>query len=134
MRVKLIGIALLAAIGFAEPVVIDTGGLWRQIKRTLTTEGDGLAGDRYFQNIQDARIPPAHLKFHGSVVSEPSSSELIVNVDDPAGDARLRCLFGLKDEIPAGTSVHFEGVVRAYTTNPYTLTLDVRPEDIDGLP
>ena len=129
MKLKLIVIALLTAIGFAQPVAIDTGALWRQIKGTLTAKGD-----RYFQIIQDANIPPLHRRFSSNVVSQPSPDELIVNVDDAAGDARLRCLFGLNGAIPNGTPVHFEGVVRAYTTNPYTLTLDVRPEDIDGLP
>jgi hypothetical protein len=57
-----------------------------------------------------------------------------VNVDDPAGDARLRFLLALKGNIPDGTPVHLQGVARSYAKNPYRLTLDVEDGKIDGLP
>jgi hypothetical protein len=52
-----------------------------------------------------------------------------VNVDNSVGDAILRFLIAVKIPLAVGTPVHFEGVVRAYSENPYTLTIEVLPED-----
>jgi hypothetical protein len=132
MTLRLIGIVLISVIGFAQTPAPrhGRGELWRMIRNTLTT----IEGDRYFQQIKGSQVPPAHQRFSGSVVSQPSPNELIVNVDDPAGDARLLLLFAPNGAISAATAVHFEGVIRSYTTTPYRLTLDVLPADIDGLP
>jgi hypothetical protein len=132
MSLRLIGIVLISVIGFAQtptPRVVP-GEIWRMIRNALTIP----EGDRYFQQIKGAQIPPAHQRFSGNVVSQPSPNELIVNVDDPAGDARLLFLIAPNGTISAATAVHFEGVIRSYTTTPSRLTQDVRPEDIDGLP
>jgi hypothetical protein len=67
------------------------------------------------------------------VVSQPSPNELIVNVDNPAGDAILRLLIAMKKTVAVGALVHFEGVVRAYSRNPCRLTIEVLPEDVEGL-
>jgi hypothetical protein len=72
-------------------------------------------------------------RFSGEVVSQPSPNEVIVNVDNSVGDAILRFLIAVKRPLAVGTPVHFEGVVRAYSKNPYTLTIEVLPEDIEGL-
>jgi hypothetical protein len=127
VKPKLMGIVLAGAIGFAQPA-LDTGELWRNIRNALT----GADGDRYFkQNLEGAELP----RLDGQVVSQPSAHELIVNVDDPAGDARLRFLLALKGTIAAGTPVHFQGVARSYTKNPYQLTLAILEDDkIEGLP
>ncbi len=127
VRLKLIGIVLVAAIGFAQ-TAHDTGELWRNIRNVLT----GADGDRYFQQeIAGTELP----RLNGNVVSQPSPHELIVNVDDPRGDARLQFLLALKGTIAAGTPVHFQGVARSYTKNPYQLTLGILEDDkIEGLP
>jgi hypothetical protein len=131
MSLRLIGIVLISVIGFAQTPAPrrGTGEIWRMIRNTLTT----TEGDRYFQQIKGSQIPPAHQRFSGNVVSQSLSNELIVSVDDPAGDARLHFLFLSNGSISAGTAVHFEGVVRSYTANPYKLTFDVLPADIDSL-
>jgi hypothetical protein len=76
---------------------------------------------------------PGAQRFSGNVVSQPSPNQLIVNVDDPAGDAILRLLIEVKKTVAVGAPVRFEGLLRAYSRNPYRLTVDVLPEGIEGL-
>ena len=97
----------------------DTGpgdplDLWRNLRTALTTTNG------YFEQIKDCVVP---LRFDGRVVSQPGPKELIVNVDDPAGDAELRLTRGAKAQLAAGASIHFQGVVRTFTAHPYRLTL-----------
>jgi hypothetical protein len=127
VKLKLVGIVLVATIGFAQRAP-HTAELWRNIRNVLT----GADGDLYFkQQLEGAELP----RLDGKVVSQPSAHELIVNVDDPAGDARLQFLLELKGAIAAGTFVHFRGVARSYTKNPYQLTLAILEDDkIEGLP
>ncbi|HEX4135610.1 MAG TPA: hypothetical protein VHY84_13430 [Bryobacteraceae bacterium] len=131
MSLKLIGIVLVSVIGFAQapPPAPDPGNLWRMIRSALITP----TGDRYFQQIKDAQIPPEHRRFSGNVVSQTSPNELIVKVDNPVGDAILRLPIAVKRPVAVDAPVHFEGVVRAYSSNPYRLTIEVLPEDIEGL-
>jgi hypothetical protein len=131
MGLKLIGIVLVSAIGFAQAPApaSDPGDLWRMIRSALMS----LEGDKWFQQIKDAQIPPEHQRFSGNVVSQPSPNELIVNVDNPVGDAVLRLPVAAKRPVAMGAAVRFEGVVRAYSRNPYRLTIEVLPEDIEGL-
>lgn len=127
MKLKLAGIVLVAMIGFTQQAD-EASKLWRDIKSALT----GADGDHYFkQYLEGAELP----RFYGKVVSQPSAHELIVNVDDLAGDARLQFLLSLKGTIAAGTSVRFRGVPLSYTKNPYQLTLAILGDDkIEGLP
>ena len=131
MSLKLIGIVLVSVIGFAQAPASapDPGDLWRTIRSALTTP----EGNIFFQQIKDCQIPPEHQRFSGNVVSRPSPNELIVNVANPAGDAILRFPIAVKRPVAVGAPVHFEGVVRSYRRNPYRLTIEVLPEDIEGL-
>jgi hypothetical protein len=70
--------------------------------------------------------------FDGTVVSQASQTTLIVNIDNPAGDASLRFSHPVKGIVP-GTLVHFRGVIESYTKEPYTLKLWVDDEDVVGL-
>jgi len=70
--------------------------------------------------------------FEGPVVFRPSASELIVNVDNARGDAKLKFDHALKNANP-GTYVYFKGVIRSYTSEPYMLTFEVDDEDVVGL-
>ena len=123
MRVKLIGLIALAAAGFAQATNrTDALDLWRQVRTNLTTSSD------FFAQIKDCLTP----RFYGQVVSQPGPNELIVNVDDSAGDAELRLTRGVKAQLSAGASIHFEGVVRSFTANPYRLKLEVWPEHFEA--
>ena len=63
-----------------------------------------------FSRSRDAVIPPESICFAGKVVSQPSPKTLVVNVDNPAGDATLKLAHTLKSVDP-GTLVYFNGAV-----------------------
>ncbi len=129
MRLRLIGIALVATLGFAQRPGVDPAVIWGKVRHALIADGDS-----YFAQIKGGLAPGAGSRFSGIVVSQPSPNELIVNVDDPEGDAALMFLPALNAAIAAGTPVHFQGVVQSYTKKPYRLTLALDGGDIDGLP
>lgn len=108
--------------------------LWRQIKSALTAAD----GDMYFTQIKDAEIPPAgqagFTMFSAKVVSQPSPKELLVAVDNPAGDATLEFETPLKGTIDAGTDMKFKGVLKSFVKDPFMLTLSADKEDVSGLP
>ncbi len=119
-----------AAFAAAHPDI----ALWRQIRDALRADG----GDAYFAQIKDAEIPPAgqasFTMFNAKVVSQPSPKELLVNVDNAAGDATLKFENPLKGTIDPGTAFKFKGVVESFVKEPYMLTLTADKEDVDGLP
>jgi hypothetical protein len=122
MNLKLIGIVLMSAVGFAQAPMPDPGDLWRKIRSALMAPD----GDKWFQQIKDAAIPDTvgqpERMFAGKVVSQPSPKTLVVNVDNPAGDATLK-LQNLLESVKPGTLVYFNGVVDSYMKEPYMLTL-----------
>jgi len=119
-----------AAFAAAHPDI----ALWRQIRDALKADG----GDAYFAQIKDAEIPPAgqasFTMFNAKVVSQPSPKELLVSVDNAAGDATLKFETALKGTIDPGTAFKFKGVVESFVKDPYMLTLTADKEDVDGLP
>ncbi len=117
-----------AAFAAAHPDI----ALWRQIRDAL--KGD--AGDMYFQQVKGSQVPPqdgAFKTFTGKVVSA-TGKDLLLNVDNAAGDATLRFENALKGTIDPGTEVKFKGVVEEFTKEPYNLVLTVDKEDVEGVP
>jgi hypothetical protein len=118
-----------AAFAAAHPDV----ALWRQIRMALTAPD----GDTYFGMIKDSAVPPeggAFTMFNAKVISQPSPNEILVNVDNLAGDATLKFESPLKGTIDPGTAFKFKGVIDSYQKDPYTLTFKAEKEDVDGLP
>jgi hypothetical protein len=119
-----------AAFAAANPDI----ALWRQIRGALTAAD----GDTYFGQIKDAEVPPAgqagFTMFRAKVISQPSPKELLVNIDNLAGDATLKFETALKGTIDPGTMVKFKGVVESFVKDPYMLTFTVEKEDVEGLP
>lgn len=120
-----------AAFAAAHPDL----ALWRQIRDAL--KGDG--GDAYFAQVKDSEVPPqtegaAFKMFTGKVVSQPSPKEILLNVDNPAGDATLEFEGPIKGTIDPGTEVKFKGGVDSFTKDPYNLTFKVDKDDVEGLP
>jgi hypothetical protein len=121
-----------ASAGFAaqHPDV----ALWRLVRTTL--EGEG--GASYFeQNMKGSLIPPPtgdFKQFKGKVVSQPNPKELVVSVDDPAGDAALVFAQPLRGKIDPGMQIEFAGVVESYTKEPYNVRITVERKDVSGLP
>jgi len=118
-----------AAFAAANPDI----ALWRQIHDALKAP----EGNTYFGQVKDSAIPPADgafKMFRAKVVSQPSPKELLVNVDNLAGDATLKFENPLKGTIDPGTPIKFKGVVESFVPEPYMLTLATEKEDIEGLP
>ena len=72
--------------------------------------------------------------FRAKVISQPSPKELLVNVDNLAGDATLKFETPLKGTIDPGTAFKFKGVVESFNKDPYTLVFTADKEDVNGLP
>jgi hypothetical protein len=131
-QLLLIGLLL---IGLVTPGAVRTNvqaqqadrpiDLWRLLQHALTSE----KGAAYFKQIQGSEIPPERRTFEGRVVSQPSAAELIVNVDNARGDAKLEFDHALKTVRP-GTLIYFKGVVHAWVKEPYMLTLNVEDEGV----
>jgi hypothetical protein len=121
----------VAAFNAAHPDI----ALWRQIREALKAD-DGPA---YFDKVKGSLIPPqdgAFKMFKGKVVSQPSKKEVLLNVENAAGDITLKFENDLKGTIDPGTEVSFKGVIESFVKDPYTLTLtiDDPKEDVDGIP
>ena len=107
--------------------------LWRQLRDALKADG----GDAYFTNIKGSGVPPdggAFAMFNAKVISQPSPKELLVNVDNVAGDATLKFENPLKGTIDPGTAFKFKGTIDSYVKEPYMLTFTADKEDVEGLP
>jgi tetratricopeptide (TPR) repeat protein len=108
---------------------------WETIRTALTAKD----GDTFFtDHLQGVALPPPPVAmFKATVVSVPSPKQILVNLDNAAGDAILKFDETIKGEIPPGTTIEFKGVADAYTKDPaYILTLEIQDPktDITGLP
>ena len=108
---------------------------WNTIKDALVADG----GEKYFADIKGSGIPPADSAgfkmFPAKVVAQNSPKELLVAVENPAGDATLQFDDPLTGTIEAGTAIKFKGVLDAFVKEPYMLTFSgLAKEDIEGLP
>jgi Tfp pilus assembly protein PilF len=110
--------------------------LWRKIRDALTAAD----GDTYFMQIKGSEIPPQEgadfKKFTAKVVMQTSPKELLLNLDNAAGDVTLRFENALKGTIEPGTEVKFKGVVEEFKKDPYNLVLTIEDpkEDVEGIP
>lgn len=117
-----------AAFAAAHPDI----ALWRQIRDALKADD----GAKYFEQVKGSGIPPdggAFKTFTGKVVSN-SGKEVVLNVDNPAGDTTLRFENALKGTIDPGTEVKFKGTVEEFMKDPYNLVLTVDKDDVEGIP
>ena len=113
--------------------------LWETLQNQLSAQGDTF----FAASLKDVQLPPAAgdtykgpAMFQATVVSA-TPKQLVVNVDNVAGDAILKFDDVIKGEIPAGTAIRFKGVVDAWTKDPtYVLTFVIQEpkSDIAGLP
>jgi hypothetical protein len=117
-----------AAFAAANPDI----AFWRTIRTALTAAD----GDTYFGQIKGSAIPPEgqFTMFRAKVISQPSPKELLVNVDNVAGDATLKFENPLKGTIDPGTAFKFKGVIDSYVKEPFMLTFTADKDDVDGLP
>jgi hypothetical protein len=109
--------------------------VWRTIKTGLT--GDNP--DQFFEStVKDAALPGSGLKFKGKLISakpEVRPKELTLAVEKPdVADCIIKLGEGetLAGKMDPGGDIEFEGVAKAYTKEPYMLTLEVEKDKISG--
>ena len=106
--------------------------LWRSLKNELT----GAEGQAYFEkNLKGADVPGGAgsvKQFSGKVVSA-AGKDVVVAVDNAAGDATLRFETPLRGKVEVGTDVQFDGVPESFTKEPYMITFAVDKTKVKGL-
>ena len=120
-----------AAFASAHPDI----AFWRTVRTALTAPD----GQTYFDMVKGSQIPPEgqpFMMFNAKVISQPSPKELLVNIDNLAGDATLRFEEPVKGMVDAGTAFKFRGVIDEFVKDPFMLTfkIDDPKMDTDGLP
>ncbi len=112
--------------------------MWKTIKTGLT--GDNP--DQFFEStVKDAALPGGAngvTKFKGKLISskpEVRPKELVVAVEKPdVADCTIKLDEGqtLPGKMDPGGEIEFEGVAKAYTKEPYMLTLETEKDKISG--
>ena len=123
-----------AAAAAADPAM----AMWKTIKEGLT----GASPDAFFDgSVKDALLPGknpttgADLKFKGKLVSMKPAlrpKTLVLSVQDPQGDVTLNFEMALPGKMELGAELEFAGEAKAYTKEPFMLTLEAEKENIVG--
>ena len=121
----------VAAFNAAHPDI----AFWRNVRTALTAAD----GQTYFDMIKGSQVPPdgqGFMMFNAKVISQPSPKEILVNIDNLAGDATLKFEEPLKGMVDPGTAFKFRGVIDSFVKDPFmlTFTIDEPKTDLDGLP
>jgi len=115
------------------------GAIWKTVKTGLT--GDNP--DQFFQgSVKDAGLPgkdpndqTKDLKWKGKIVSMKPTirpKELVLAVENPAGDVTLTFETPLPGKMEPGSEIEFSGAVKAYNKDPYMLTMESEKDMISG--
>lgn len=117
----------------ANPVM----AMWKTIKTGLT--GDGA--DAFWGSVNEAGLPGKNptsgeeMKFKGKIVSmspQIRPKTLVVAVEKPEGDVTLKFEMALPGKMDPGSEIEFTGTAKAYTKEPYMLTLETEKENLVG--
>ena len=102
--------------------------LWKDLKAALTAP----AGDTYFEtNMRDAIVP----RLKGKLVAMSPAvkpKELILAIENPAGDVRLKLDGALPGKMEPGGELEFEGVARSFAKDPFMVTFDTEKAKLSG--
>jgi tetratricopeptide (TPR) repeat protein len=107
---------------------------WNEIKEGLT--GDGSAA--YWDAMKDAGLPGGHNgvnKFKGKLVSatpETKPKELTIAVAGEAADVTIKLDEPLPGKMDPGGEISFSGAAKEFSKEPYMVTFEASPEDIEG--
>ena len=107
---------------------------WGDIKENLT--GDGSAA--YWDAMKDAGLPGGHdgvMKFKGKLVSTTPATkpkELTIAIAGDAADVKLTLTEPLPGMMDPGGEISFSGVAKEFSKDPYMVTFEVDPADIEG--
>jgi hypothetical protein len=107
---------------------------WTEIKEGLT--GDGSAA--YWEAMKDAALPGGREgvpKFKGKLVSatpETKPKELTIAIAGEPADVTLKLVEPLPGKMEAGGEISFSGVAKDFAKEPYMVTFEVEPTDVEG--
>jgi len=107
---------------------------WGEIKENLT--GDGSAA--YWEAMKDAGLPGGKdgvMKFKGKLVSTTPGTkpkELTVAIVGAAADVKLVLTEPLPGMMDPGGEISFNGVAKEFSKDPYMITFEVDPADVEG--
>jgi tetratricopeptide (TPR) repeat protein len=108
---------------------------WEDIKENLT--GDG--GAAYWDAMKDAGLPPKEKvpegKFKGKLVSatpETRPKELTLAIGGDAANVTLKLDEPLPGKMDPGGEISFFGAAKEFAKDPYMITFEVAPTDIEG--
>lgn len=97
-------------------------------------EGLSQQGDAYFADMKGKEIAG----MRGRLVSatpEARPTTLVIGVTDPnASEVTLKMASPLPGSAPLGTELTFAGVAQSYTKEPFMLTMEAEPSNIQGWP
>lgn len=108
---------------------------WNDIKENLT--GDGSAA--YWEAMKDAGLPPPGKvpgdKLKGKLVSatpETKPKELTLAIAGTAADVILKLDEPLPGKMEPGGEISFFGAAKEFAKEPFVVTFEVAPTDIEG--
>ncbi len=107
---------------------------WNQIKESLT--GDGSSA--YWDAMKDTGVPGGVngvMKFKGKLVStspETKPKELMIAIGGDMPDAKLVLDEPLPGKMDPGGEISFNGVAKEFSKDPYMVTFEVDPADVEG--
>ena len=106
---------------------------WNEMKENLT--GDNGAA-LWEMNYKDAGLPPAAIgKFKGKLVSTSPAAkpkELTLAVAGEAADVKVVLTEPLPGTMEPGGEISFSGAAKEFSKDPYMLTFEVDPADVEG--
>jgi tetratricopeptide (TPR) repeat protein len=108
---------------------------WEDLKENLT--GDGSA--QYWEAVKDAGLPGGKdgvTKFKGKIISmtpETNPKEILLSVASGTNaDAKIVLDEPLPGNMEAGMEIGFSGAAKEFSKEPYLLTFESAPTDIEG--
>ena len=108
---------------------------WTEIKEGLT----GEASPQYWEAMKDAGLPGGKdgvTKFRGKIVSmtpETNPKELTLSIaSGDAADAKIVLDEPLRGKMDLGLEIGFSGAAKDFSKEPYLVTFESGPDDIDG--
>jgi tetratricopeptide (TPR) repeat protein len=118
----------------AEAAANPMLAFWKEIKEGLT--GDGSA--TYWDAMKDAGLPGGHNgvnKFKGKLVSatpETKPKELTIAVGGDMPDVTIKLDEPLPGKMDPGGEISFSGAAKEFTKEPFMVTFESAPDDIEG--
>jgi hypothetical protein len=107
---------------------------WNDIKENLTGDGSAM----YWDAMKDTGLPGGTngvTKFKGKLVSampETKPKVLTIAIGGDAADATIKLDEPLPGKMEPGGEISFSGAAKEFSKDPYMVTFEVAPDDVEG--